>query len=237
MKKVMDRRILNNIELYYTPSGMRDNNILRIEGEELNHILKVMRHKKGDELYITDGEGCIFKTYITNISSHSVETVISDEFNYENKTRNLYFCIPKLKSTDRFETALEKCTELGITNFIIYESERTIAKSSKMERWEKIVISAMKQSLRSFVPRINVVESLNEIIMQNGNKILFLQEAEKMFTTDAINGSRDNYFIFGPEGDFTENEKKLFDKAEFYNLGDSRLRSETAIIKCASIIS
>ncbi len=216
---------------------MRDNNVLRIEGEELNHILRVMRHRKGDELYITDGEGCIFRTSITNISTHTLETVISDELKFENTTGNLYFCIPKLKSADRFETALEKCTELGITNFIIYESERTVAKSSKMERWEKIVISAMKQSLRSFIPRINLVESINEIIMQNGNKILFIQEADRMFTTDAINGSIDNYFIFGPEGDFTESEKKLFNKAEFYNLGDSRLRSETAIIKCASIIS
>lgn len=233
----MDKRILHNIELYYTPPGMKDNNVLRIEGEELNHILRVMRHKTGDELYITDGEGHIFRTSVTNVSSHYVETIINEEFKYDNKTSNLYFCIPKLKSTDRFETALEKCTELGITNFIVYESERTIAKGSKTERWKKIVISAMKQSLRSFVPQIHPVDSLNEIIIQKGNKILFSQEADRMFTIDAINNSIKNYLIFGPEGDFTEGEKKLFNKAEFYNLGDNRLRSETAIIKCASIIS
>lgn len=233
----MDKRILHNIELYYTPPGMKDNNVLRIEGEELNHILRVMRHKRGDELYITDGEGCIFRTSITNVSSHSVETVINDEYKYENKTGNHFFCIPKLKSADRFETALEKCTELGITNFIVYESERTIAKSSKMERWKKIVLSAMKQSLRSFVPEIHLVDSLNEIVIQKGNKILFSQEADRMFTIDAISDSKKNYLIFGPEGDLTESEKKLFNEAEFYNLGDNRLRSETAIIKCASIIS
>ena len=78
--------------------------------------------------------------------------------------KNIFFCIPKLKYSDRFEFALEKCTELGITNFIIFDSERSIHKSDKKERWEKIVLSAMKQSLRSYLPNITVINSLIEYL-------------------------------------------------------------------------
>ncbi len=227
----------SNIELYYSPSSRKKEKNIRIEGEELKHILKVMRHKTGDELYITNGEGSIFKTSIVKISSDYIETVIQQEYISENSGKNIYFCLPRLKNNDRFETALEKCTELGITNFIVFESERSISRGTKTERWQKITASAMKQSLRSFMPKIKTVSSLSEIALQEGKKIVFTQEASRIFSGDAVNTHSDYYFIFGPEGDLTEDEKNIFSKDDFFNLGNYRLRSETAIIKCASIIS
>jgi 16S rRNA (uracil1498-N3)-methyltransferase len=227
----------SNIELYYSPSPLKEGTNFRIEGDEVNHIVKIMRHKEGDELYITDGQGRLYQTTIWGISSDSVKTIIQQEYKFENTKKSIYFCIPKLKSPDRFETALEKCTELGVTNFIIFESKRTVSKSHKKGRWEKIVTAAMKQSLRSFLPTITLIQTLNELADMEGKKIFFSQEADQKFTGDIIDNQDKYYFIFGPEGDFTENEKELFDKKDFYNLGDHRLRSETAIIKCASIIS
>ena len=163
--------------------------------------------------------------------------MILDEYQYENKNKNIIFCIPRLKSQDRFETALEKCTELGITSFIIFDSDRTMPRGNKITRWEKILVSAMKQSLRCFLPELKVVGSLDELAVSEGKKIFFVQEAEDHFNNDVVKGNEKTYFVFGPEGDFTDDEKKLFSMADFYNLGENRLRSETAVIKCASILS
>ena len=95
----------------------------------------------------------------------------------------------------------------------------------------------MKQSLRSFLPTITTINSLNELTAMDGKMIIFSQESDQEFNGNIIDNQNKYYFIFGPEGDFTQDEKNLFDKKDFYNLGDYRLRSETAIIKCASIIS
>ncbi len=227
---------LTNIELYYSSSSFFDDNKITITGEEAKHIVKVMRHSPGDAIFITNGKGSIFKSIINNIDDLSIDAEISEEFKYDNKFRNLIFCIPKLKNPDRFEFALEKCTELGITNFIIFDSGRTIKKSNKPDRWEKILLAAMKQSLRCFLPNLEVNSSIEELAKLEGRKILFSQDANERFHFADSDSREKYYFIFGPEGDFTELEKSLFSDAEFYNLGDHRLRSETAIIKCASLI-
>ncbi len=233
----MNMNKLKDIELYYSPFPPGEDELVLTEKDELNHILKVMRHQPGDELYITDGRGRIFKTSIINLSAEILEARVLHEYQYENNNKNLIFCIPRLKSSERFETALEKCTELGITSFIIFDSERTFPKGNKITRWEKILISAMKQSLRSFLPELKVHGSIYELAAAEGKKVFFAQEAENKFKNDAVSRNEKTYFVFGPEGDFTEEEKKLFSTAEFYNLGENRLRSETAVIKCASILS
>ncbi len=232
----MDFNKLSNIELYYSPASLIKVDTIIVQNEESRHILKVMRHTTGDEIFITNGLGSIFKTTIKNIIKDFVEVQILDEFKFENRLKNIYFCIPRLKSADRFEVALEKCTELGVTNFIIFDSKRTIPKGYRTERWQKILTSAMKQSLRSFLPGLSIVDSLNEIKSMKGKKILLSQESDKTFNPSHINQDTDYYFIFGPEGDFTKDEMNLFNREELYNLGNYRLRSETAIIKCASML-
>ncbi len=228
---------LQNIELYYSSSPRQGNRLILSDKDELNHILRVMRHSAGDEIYITDGKGRICQASIVSLFPEYMEAQVLQEYEYQDYNKNLIFCIPRLRSTERFETALEKCTELGITNFIIFDSARTIPKGNKTARWEKILLSAMKQSLRSFLPLLKSGSSVSELAAVEGNKVLFVQEAEKNFDKNMINGNEKYYFIFGPEGDFTQEEKNLFSSSGFYNLGENRLRSETAIIKCASILS
>jgi 16S rRNA (uracil1498-N3)-methyltransferase len=194
-----------------------------------------MRHSVGDEIYVTNGYGKIFLTETKDIDKNSLTAVVKKVFDYENKMGNIFFCVPKLRYSDRFEFALEKCTELGITNFIIFDSERAIHKSDKKERWEKIVLAAMKQSLRSYLPEITV-NSLKNIYNLDGNKIILEQNSGKRISQLKINPEEKYYFIFGPEGGFTNEELELFNKNDFYSLADNRLRTETAVIKCASIL-
>ncbi len=227
---------LSNIEQYYTnPQNIVGNKII-INDEESKHITRVMRHKEGDEIYVTNGEGKIFLSQIVNINRENIELIVKQKKDYTNAKSNYYFCIPKLKSTERFEYALEKCTELGITNFIVFESERTVSKGSKIERWNKILLSAMKQSLQAFLPKLRVISSIKDINNLEGIKVIFEQDAENNFNHFHPIIDTNYYFIFGPEGGLSESEISSFENSYAYKIASNRLRSETAIVKCAALL-
>jgi len=194
-----------------------------------------MRSKVGEMLYITNGKGTIFKTEISSINRDKLSAKIIETVKYENSFENIFFCIPKLKNPDRFKFAVEKCIELGVTNFIIFESNRTIAKGTNIKRWEKIALAAMKQSLRAYLPKIQLVNRLSDIAETDGEKIIFEQNAGKNFKFNNER-SKKYYFVFGPEGGLTDDEIKLFETEEIYTLSGHRLRSETAIVKVASLL-
>ena len=228
-------KYLSNIELYYTiPENISENRII-IEGEEYTHITKVMRHSKDEVLYVTNGEGKIYSGRIKDINKKNIELILEDIISYENKYKNIFFCLPKLKNSDRFEFALEKSVELGITNFLIFDSERTISKSSRIERWNKIIISAMKQSLNSFIPKIELIE-FEDIFNQTGIKIGLEQGSQKKIGEVELDLNNRYYFVFGPEGGLSEKELNYFETENLYKIAENRLRSETAIITTASII-
>ena len=231
----MNTDILTSIELYYSPAEKINNNQVIIDGEEFKHAVQVMRNSVGEIIYITNGAGLIFKCEVISIEKKILKAKVMEEIKRENNLGNVYFCIPKLKNPDRLKFAIEKSIELGISNFILFESERTISKSSNINRWEKIALAAMKQSLHSYLPSIKVINSFNDLLDFKGEKILFDQGASEKFSF--INGREENYyFILGPEGGLTEKEIKLFKDAKLFSLGDYRLRSETAILKCASLL-
>ncbi len=227
---------LSDIELYFSPKKLNGNEVI-IEGEEFKHAAKVMRHFVGDILFITDGQGNIYKSEITDLYERNLTANVVEIYSFENKMRDVYFCIPKLKSQERFEFALEKCVELGITNFIVFEPSRCIAKGEKTERWEKILIAAMKQSLRSYLPTLKIMRSLKEIISLEGKKILFEQHSAKSFLNFNLYQEPKQFFLFGPEGGFTDEEICLVEEGDRYSLGNNRLRSETAITAVAAILT
>lgn len=224
---------LSDIELYYSTNISSDH--IELMEDDYDHCVKVMRNKQSDEIFITDGLGKIFKVVIRKIEKRKVISEIIKTYEYQNKFNNYTFCLAQLKNKERFKFALEKCVELGINSFIIFQSERTIVREFKPERWEKILIESMKQSLQSFKPELKYIRNLKEIVSLQGNKIAFDQKSENTLSASHLNTSGNNYYCFGPEGGFTEDELSLFD--ETYKLADNRLRSETAIIKCASILT
>ncbi len=234
---------LSDIELYYS-SKVIDNTI-EIIGDEHHHICNVMRHKLNDDIYVTDGKGNIYKTKINSFEKKLLTATIIETYLYENYFNNFIFCLPRLRTSERFEFALEKCVELGITNFVVFDSKRSVAKGEKLERWKKILTSAMKQSLRAWLPTITYCKSVSEIFRMDGIKIIFDQNAEQKLNSiykSTINIHK-SYFIFGPEGGFDEDELKieLAQKSEneviTIKLTDNRLRSETAIITAAAELS
>jgi len=231
---------LSDVELYYLEKV--SNNELEISNEEFHHIKDVMRHKADDEFYITDGKGFIYHSSIQAIEKNKLICKILSSVHYKNKFSNIIFCIPRLKNTGHFEFALEKCVELGITKFIVFDSTRTVAKGEKVERWQKVLLSAMKQSLRAWLPKISYTKYFADILKQDGTKIIFDQNSENTFHNFLLTDHRslitDNcFFIFGPEGGFSQEESKAMSVECRVKLTDNRLRSETAIVTAASILT
>ena len=225
---------LSDIELYYTPPEFVEDKKIILSGTEFHHAVNVMRNSPGEIIHITDGAGFFFKAVITEISRSKLIADIIESNQFQNKASNLIFCVPVLKNSDRLKFAIEKCVELGVTNFILFTSKHTIPKKVNSEKLKSTAVSAMKQSLQTFLPVITV-SSFDEIINLDGTKVIFDQHSAKIFT-GKVNSDKPVYLLFGPEGGFEKSELKLVkDENKFY-LSPNRLRSETAIIQCASLL-
>lgn len=228
---------LSNIELYFTQQVILAEGKFTLINDEFHHAVKVMRSKENDFIYATDGKGTIFKGIIEAIKKDNLAAQIVDEKSYQNKFEKVIMWIPNLKNPERLKFTLEKCTELGITNFKIFNSDRTISKPVNLERLKKITIAAMKQSLRAFVPLLEFAPSLKSFQFEGDIRILFDQDAESELSEFSFESHKKYHLIFGPEGSLTDIEKSKVNPDIYFNLGKYRLRSETAIIKVASIIS
>lgn len=224
----------SNIELYYSPFVNSGDNVIELTGDEFHHAIKVMRNSAGGEIHITNGNGIIFICTIAEVFKDYLKTHIKKQIKYENRFSNITFCLPVLKNPDRFKFALEKCTELGITNFVLFNSNRSVAKVKNTEKWNKTLLAAMKQSLRPYLPTIISINNIKDLLNLKGEKIIFDQSGDKYFEKDILK-NKDYLLVFGPEGGLTADEISFFDK--IYRLAENRLRTETAVVKCAALIS
>ena len=236
----MQQDFLSNTELFF--SDKISNNQIILDGEEFHHCINVMRHSLNDEIYVTNGCGKIYLSKISTVSKKELTLEIFKSFEYGNKFQNIFLCFPNLKSNERMEFAIEKCVELGITNFIIYKSDFSFNKGNKISRWEKISISAMKQSLRAWKPKITLSESFQALLKSEGDKIIFNQEADLIFNRQCLenyvfNDTKNKFLVIGPEGGFSQKELILVEHELKAKLTGNRLRSETAIISIAILLN
>lgn len=236
----LEQAYLSNTELYYAyPENTRGSKILLLH-EEVHHIVKVMKHREGDRINVTSGEGVIWKCKIEGIERKNILCSIDKKIEFSKEHENIIFCLPLMKSNDRLEFAIEKLVELGITNFLIYSSGKGSSREAKLDRLEKIALAGMKQSLRAFLPNIEYIESLSAIFMKHGEKLVFDQNAKESLSDYSSNSFTEDkvfYFVIGPEAGFSEEESSLFDEATKLQLTKNRLRSETAAITAGSILT
>ncbi|WP_337865073.1 RsmE family RNA methyltransferase [Ignavibacterium sp.] len=231
----MTLEFLSNIELFF--SEEITDKIISLRDDEYIHCVKVLRYKSGDKIFVTDGNGKIYHCTITEIHKNFLDAEILIYTVQKIKFPHIHFCIPLLRNKDRFRFAFEKLAELGISSIIIYKAERAVKEKFNLEKYRKIAIETIKQSLQANLPEIKVVQSINELNSMEGNKLIFEQNSEKRFDKNLINTSEANYFIFGPEGGLSENEINLLRDAQKFSLAENRLRTETAVIKAASILT
>lgn len=226
---------LSDIELYYShPRSINGESII-LEDEEFHHAVNVMRNSVGDFIYITDGTGNLFKTQIAEVFKKKMIANIIKSTEFKNEAVNIFFCLPILKNSDRMKIAIEKCVELGITNFVLFSSKRTIPQKINTEKFQKTALAAMKQSLRIFLPKIDSA-SFKELVKLKENKVLFDQHSNRVFDGN-MNTDNPLYFLFGPEGGFDKLELDTVSDTNRFCLSTKRLRTETAVIKCASLLN
>ena len=199
-----------------------------------------MRKNTGDILYITNGKGWLFeaKVSIADIK-HCTVNIVSKTFQ-EQKNYTLHIAVAPTKMNDRYEWFLEKATEIGvdsITPIICAHSERKVIKKV---RFEKIVQSAMKQSLHYYLPKINDPIDFTEFVKQDFNGQLFIAHCEelgKKSLKQELQPKQEVTILIGPEGDFSVKEIKTALEHKFIpvTLGNTRLRTETAaVVACHS---
>ena len=201
---------------------------------ESRHIVRVLRKQQGDTIYITNGKGQLFTSEV-QIANDKKCLVKIITFETQEKPWNYYLhvAIAPTKLNDRFEWFLEKATEIGIdeiTPIICDHSERKVL---KIDRMEKIIHSAAKQSLKYHFPKLNEPVLFKEFINSTFEGQLFIahcEETEKKSLKNELKAAQKTTILIGPEGDFSskEIEQSLVHKFIPVSLGLSRLRTETA---------
>lgn len=204
-----------------------------LSAEESKHATKVLRKKEGDILNFTDGKGNLYKAEITIADTRKCRlTILSSEQKEKQHNYHLHIAIAPTKHMDRFEWFLEKATEIGIdeiTPIICSRSERKIIKK---ERGSRILLSAMKQSLKYHLPKLNEAVSLTNFLKKkiDGKKYIAHCENGEKKDLKTINKTEKTIILIGPEGDFSPKEIELALENQFkaVNLATNRLRTETA---------
>jgi 16S rRNA (uracil1498-N3)-methyltransferase len=229
------------MQLFYNPTISDKDTSFVFDKEESKHIIKVLRKKESDILFVTNGLGFIFKTEIALASdSKCTVTILSFEKEEPSKVQ-LHLAVAPTKMNERYEWFLEKATEIGIqeiTPIICEHSERKVVKN---DRFQKIIESAMKQSLHYYIPKLNEPITYKEFIKKDfkGQKfIAHCEETDKKSLKDALILSENITLLIGPEGDFSTKEIQLALENNYIpvSLGKTRLRTETAaVVACHSV--
>lgn len=229
------------MQLFYNPQIQKTDLSFVFDKEESKHIVKVLRKNTGDILHVTNGNGYLFTTEISVASDSKCMISIQKWEFKENSNYRLHIAIAPTKMNERLEWFLEKATEIGIheiTPIICENSERKII---KIERLQKIIESAMKQSLQVYLPKLNEPISFKQFIYQknsNSKYIAHCEETTKNSFKEALKLNGKYIILIGPEGDFSGKEIQLALDANYYpvTLGETRLRTETAaLVACHSV--
>ncbi len=223
-------------ELFRCNIGM-DNGDLVLTGNDIRHITRVMRHKAGDIIHVTSGDGIILRVKIVSGSDDLIKVMSLDRFECQNKLSNIEIAIPRLKSSDKIELVIEKLVETGFTKFVFFESENCIGKGFKLDRWEKIAISASKQSFNPFTVEFRPVSKFSDLFKTGREVIGFDLEAENNFTGFQPEKGVNYTLVTGPEGGLSKNELSKFHERNLFQLTANRLRSETAILYSAFLVT
>lgn len=223
------------MQLFYSPLLNKEDTNYTFDKEESNHIVKVLRKTNGDNLMVTNGKGYLFNTVINTDNDRKCSVTIVEYDFKEPENFHIHLAVAPTKMNERFEWFLEKATEIGIheiTPIICDHSER---KQIKLERFEKIVQAAMKQSLHRYMPILHDAVSFKAFIQQENDShkyIAHCEETEKTLLKNAIPKGASYTLLIGPEGDFSSSEIDSALKANFkpVSLGNTRLRTETAAV-------
>lgn len=221
------------MHVFYTPDIQTSN---ELPEEEAQHCTRVLRLNVGDEMTLTDGKGCFYKAAITAATNKRCLVTIKETLPQPPLWPcHLHIAIAPTKNMDRNEWFAEKATEIGFDELTFLNCRYSERKVIKNERIEKILVSAIKQSLKARLPKLNEMMDFDSFITQpfEGQRfIAHCYEGEKPLLKEVLKPGEDALVLVGPEGDFSEEEVRKAVERGFIpiSLGKSRLRTETAAL-------
>ena len=230
------------MQLFYNPNINETTESFSFDKEESKHIIKVMRKKGGDILHVTNGLGFLFTTEII-VGSDIKCTVKIVSFEKSPLPKyQLHLAVAPTKMNDRYEWFLEKATEMGISEITPIICDHSERKFVKTDRFDKIIQSAMKQSLQVYLPKLNEPITFKEFLKTTPDGLLLIahcEETDKKTLKSVLKPNEKVTLLIGPEGDFSIKEIALALEKKYVpvSLGNTRLRTETAaIIACHSVV-
>ena len=217
--------------------GKIQGNLAELGTEESQHFSKVLRGKIGQEILVTDGLGRLAKGKVSLINSKTIEVDLDEiQENFEERPYKIHIAIAPTKNMERIEFFLEKSTEIGIDEITFLKTFHSERKNVNLERCQKIVQSAVKQSLKAYIPKINDLGKFSDFIKSEHSENKIIAHCDSNFERTDFQKfiqSKKNYLILiGPEGDFSKEEIQLAETNGFtgVSLGNQRLRTETAAL-------
>ncbi len=202
--------------------------------DEARHAIKVLRARVGDSFQLIDGRGGSADAEIVKVGKRNCVVEVSEILQTQAPSPNLAMLVSPTKQTERFEWFLEKAVEIGVDRIVPVWTTRSERKVEKHDRWLKVIVSAMKQSGRSWLPKLERACSLDDAVksVESPIYIAHCMESPKTHLLEAIKAGENACIAIGPEGDFTREEVEfaLNNGGVEISLGDSRLRTETAAI-------
>jgi len=230
------------VDQFFYSTQIYDDFIILPKDESL-HALTVIRKNIGDKLLVVDGKGGLYETCIEsdNIQSCRLNIVAVDkEFGHRNYS--IHIAIAPTKSHDRVEWFVEKAVEIGAEEISFILTDHSERKNIKLNRINKRAISAMKQSLKAFLPKINDIVPLRDFMTKCNNNekyIGYLNKGKNSHLMQFATAKSDYCMLIGPEGDFSSSEINESQKFGFkpVSLGNNRLRTETAGLAACHILN
>ena len=217
------------MRLFYDSNITAEHNRFVLTEDESKHIVKVLRMSEGDQIGLLNGRGDHFETTIISANPKRCEVEVNKHEHFEDPTR-LHLAVAPTKMNDRMEWLIEKAVEIGVNEITFLLCKNSERKAIKLERFEAIAISAMKQSKRYFLPKMNDLTKVDDFIKANPNGLIaHCYEAEKSNIRSSF-GESNGVILIGPEGDFSLPEVELAQANQYkaISLSDFRLRTETA---------
>ncbi|HTM98418.1 MAG TPA: 16S rRNA (uracil(1498)-N(3))-methyltransferase [Pedobacter sp.] len=223
------------MHIFYTPD--LNSTVFTLNEEESKHCSKVLRLGLGDRVHLIDGKGGLFEAEISSMSKKNVQLrVVNQQLEFGKRNHHLHIAIAPTKNIDRLEWFLEKATEIGIDEITPIICDRSERKIIKEERLDKVITSAVKQSLTAYHPKLNPAISLGDFLKQEfiGERLIAhcMDDTAKQFINELVSRHQSYLVLIGPEGDFSPAELANALQSGFkpVTLGNTRLRTETAAL-------
>ncbi len=231
------------MQLFYAPDLIPP--LHTLGPEESRHCIRVLRLAAGDTLHLTDGRGTLYRCEVTDPDPRGCTVEVKERFEeFEKRGYRLAMGVAPTKNIERFEWFLEKATEVGIDAFVPLECARSERRIIKPEREMKVITSAVKQSLKAYHPALEPMTPFREAVTRPFDGVKLIAHCQKSgrerrFIGDCIRKGDDVLILIGPEGDFSPEEITFAAENGFQEitLGGSRLRTETAALAAAVMVS